>query len=254
MLLAIDIGNTNIVFGINQNNTWINHWRIQTDQLKTADEYEVIFRSLLTAGKICRTDISGIIFSSVVPSLVHPFREMVSGLFENATINLVNPDIYKRLPIKVLNPYQIGTDLVANAVAAFQKFGSNTMVIDFGTALTFTTIGSNAEILGVAIAPGLRTAVGALAGKTAQLPQIHIAPPPSVLGENTTHAIQSGIIFGYTGLVDSIIERTEAEIHQKLTVAATGGLSSVIAPLAKKVTIVEPMLTLEGLVQINSFI
>ncbi|MDX8338059.1 type III pantothenate kinase [Draconibacterium sp. IB214405] len=254
MLLAIDIGNTNIVFGINRNNEWINDWRIQTDQLKTADEYEVIFRSLLTAGKICRTDISGIIFSSVVPSLVHPFREMLSGLFENATINLVNPDIYKHLPIKVLNPYQIGTDLVANAVAAYQKFNSNTMVIDFGTALTFTTIGSNSEILGVAIAPGLRTAVGALAGKTAQLPQIHIAAPPSVLGENTTHAIQSGIIFGYTGLVESIIERTETEIGQTLTVVATGGLGSVIAPLTKKITTFEPMLTLDGLVQINSFI
>lgn len=254
MLLAIDIGNTNIVFGINQNDMWINHWRIQTDQLKTADEYEVIFRSLLTAGKICRTDISGIILSSVVPSLVHPFREMLSGLFEKATINLVNPDIYKKLPLKVLNPFEIGTDLVANAMAAFQKYDSNTMVIDFGTALTFTTIGGNAEILGVAIAPGLRTAVGALAGKTAQLPQIHITPPPSVLGENTIHAIQSGIIFGYTGLVESIIERTEAEIGQPLTVVATGGLGSVIAPLTKKVTSFEPMLTLEGLVQINSFI
>ncbi len=254
MLLAIDIGNTNIVFGINQNDEWINHWRIQTDQLKTADEYEVIFRSLLTAGKICRTEILGIIFSSVVPSLVHPFREMLSGLFEKAAINQVSPDTYKRLPIKVLNPFEIGTDLVANAMAAFQKFGGNTMVIDFGTALTFTTIGGNAEILGVAIAPGLRTAVGALAGKTAQLPQIHITPPPSVLGENTIHAIQSGIIFGYTGLVESIVERTEAEIGQKLTVVATGGLGSVIAPLTKKVTIVEPMLTLEGLVQINSFI
>ena len=254
MLLAIDIGNTNIVFGIYKEKEWINHWRIQTDQLKTADEYEVIFRSLLTAGKICRTKISRIILSSVVPSLVHPFREMLSGLFDNATINHLNPEIYDRLPIKILNPYEIGTDLVANATAAYQKYGNNTMVIDFGTALTFTTIGKNSAILGVAIAPGLRTAVGALAGKTAQLPQIHIAAPPSVLGENTTHAIQSGIIFGYTGLVDSMIERTEKELGVSLNVVATGGLSAVIAPLTKNINACEPMLTLEGLIQINSFI
>ncbi|KJF44428.1 type III pantothenate kinase [Draconibacterium sediminis] len=254
MLLAIDIGNTNIVFGIYKDKEWLNHWRIQTDQLKTADEYEVIFRSLLTAGKICRTEISRIILSSVVPSLVHPFREMLSGLFSNAVINHLNPDIYDRLPIKVLNPYQIGSDLVANATAAYQKYGNNTMVIDFGTALTFTTIGKNSAILGVAIAPGLRTAVGALAGKTAQLPQIHIAPPPSVLGENTIHAIQSGIIFGYTGLVDSMIERTEKEVGESLNVVATGGLSAVIAPLTKNIKFCEPMLTLEGLAQINSFI
>ena len=254
MLLAIDIGNTNIVFGIYKDEEWENHWRIQTDHLKTADEYEVIFRSLLTAGKICRTEISRIILSSVVPSLVHPFREMLSGLFDNAVINHLNPDIYDRLPINVLNPYEIGSDLVANATAAYQKYGNNTMVIDFGTALTFTTIGKDSAILGVAIAPGLRTAVGALAGKTAQLPQIHIAPPPSVLGENTIHAIQSGIIFGYTGLVDSMIERTEKELGESLNVVATGGLSAVIAPLTKNIKACEPMLTLEGLVQINSFI
>ncbi|WP_319591546.1 type III pantothenate kinase [uncultured Draconibacterium sp.] len=254
MLLAIDIGNTNIVFGIHNDKEWVNDWRIQTDHLKTADEYEVIFRSLLTAGKICRTDISRIIVSSVVPSLVHPFREMLSGLFDNAVINQVNPDIYDKLPVKVLNPFEIGSDLVANAMAAYQKYGNYTMVIDFGTALTFTTIGGKSEILGVAIAPGLRTAVGALAGKTAQLPQIHIAAPPSVLGENTIHAIQSGIIFGYTGLVDSMIERTEQEIGESITVLATGGLSAVIAPLTKKIKACEPMLTLEGLLQINTFI
>ena len=254
MLLAIDIGNTNIVFGIYDDKRWKNHWRIQTDQLKTADEYEVIFRTLLTAGKICRTSIEQIILSSVVPSLVHPFREMLSELFDNALLKQVNPEIYHQLPINVLNPYEIGADLVANATAAFQKYGTNTMVIDFGTALTFTTIGKNAEILGVAIAPGLQTAVGALSGKTAQLPQIHISAPPSVLGENTIHAIQSGIIFGYTGLVDSIITRTEAETGEALTVIATGGLSSVIAPLTKKITISEPMLTLDGLMHINSFI
>lgn len=254
MLLVIDIGNTNIVFGVYRENNWLNHWRIQTDHLKTADEYEVIFRSLLTAGKICRSDVEKIILSSVVPSLVRPFNEMLAQLFESAQLHTLNPDLYDKLPIKVLNPYEIGTDLVANAVAAHQRFGALTMVIDFGTALTFTTIGSDNEIAGVAIAPGLETAVGALAGKTAQLPQIHLIPPPSVLGTNTVHAIQSGIMYGYTGLVDSVIERTEQELKQKINVVATGGLSAVIAPLTRHIQHTDTMLTLKGLVHIAGLI
>jgi len=254
MFLLIDIGNTNIVFGVYERDKWLHHWRIQTDHLKTADEYEVIFRSLLTAGKICRSDVEKIVLSSVVPSLVRPFNEMLTRLFETAEIHTLNPNIYKKLPIKILNPYEIGTDLVANAVAAHHKFGNLTMVIDFGTALTFTTIGAESQIEGVAISPGLETAVIALAGRTAQLPQIHLTPPPSVLGTNTIHAIQSGIVFGYTGLVDSIIERTETELKQKINVVATGGLSAVIAPLTKNIQHTEPLLTLDGLVLIAGFI
>lgn len=254
MLLTIDIGNTNIVFGVNNQGDWLNHWRIQTDPLKTADEYEVIFRSLIDSGKTDLALIDRIILSSVVPSLMHPFNEMLSGLFSHAKIHLVLPDIYKYLPVKILNPYEIGTDLVANAVAAHHKYGKLTMVIDFGTALTFTTIGADSEIRGVAIAPGLGTAVNALAGKTAQLPQIHLVPPPSVLGENTIHAIQSGIIFGFTGLVESIITRTEKELKQELTVVATGGLSSVVAPLTTRIDKTELMLTLEGLALIAGFL
>jgi len=254
MLLAIDIGNTNIVFGVNESGHWKNHWRIQTDHLKTADEYEVIFRSLINAGKICKTDMREIILSSVVPSLVHPFIEMLKGLFPDGKQTIVSPEVYGKLPVKVLNPYQIGTDLVANSVAAFQKYGLLTTIIDFGTALTFKKKKKNAEIKGVAIAPGLQTAVAALAGKTAQLPEIHLTPPPSVLGENTIHAIQSGVVFGFTGLVDSIIERTQDELGEKLTVVATGGLSDVIQPLTKHIKTVEPLLTLDGLLEINAFV
>jgi len=254
MLLAIDIGNTNIVFGIFEENICNDHWRIQTDTLKTADEYAVIFRSILKAGKICRSKINSLIVSSVVPSLVHPFKEMLNELFPEVQQEFLQPEIYPKLPIRVLNPYQIGSDLVANAVAAVENYGNNTMVIDFGTALTFTTIDKNNKIAGVAIAPGLRTAVAALAGNTAQLPQIHLTPPPSVLGENTTHAIQAGIVYGYAGLVDSIIERTENELTEKLTVIATGGLSSVIVPLTKNIKKVDTMLTLQGLSIINSII
>lgn len=254
MLFVIDIGNTNIVFGVKNETGWINSWRIQTDPQKMADEYEVIFRSLLTSEENLLGKIRHIVFSSVVPSLVHPFLDMLKVICNDAEIIVVGPEIYPKLPIKILNPYQIGSDLVCNALAAFHKYGNLTTVIDFGTALTFTTIGKNSEILGVAIAPGLQTAVSALAGKTAQLPQIHLTPPPSVLGENTIHAIQSGIMFGYAGLVDSIIERTEAEIGEKLIVVATGGLSSVISPLTKHIKTIEPLLTLDGLALIKSYL
>jgi type III pantothenate kinase len=127
------------------------------------------------------------------------------------------------------------------------------MVIDFGTALTFTTIGEKGKILGVAIAPGMNTVVNALAGKTAQLPRIHLVPPPSVLGQNTMHAIQAGIVLGYSGLVDSIIKRTETELAQKLTVVATGGLSTVMAPLIPAIHYIEPFLTLDGLKLVRDY-
>lgn len=253
MLLAVDIGNTNIVFGIYNTGHWVKHWRIQTDALKTADEYEVIFNSLLFSGEIDKANISKIVVCSVVPTLVGPFTEMLSGLVGKNPM-LISPEIYPSLPIKILNPNQIGTDLVANAVAAFSKFGNFTMVIDFGTALTFTTIGRESEISGVAIAPGLQTAMGSLAGKTAQLPFVHLAPPPSVLGDNTIHAIQSGIIYGYTGLVDFIIGKTEQELNHKLNVVATGGLSSVIAPLSQNIKHIDKMLTLEGLRIMSSLV
>jgi type III pantothenate kinase len=254
LMLAIDIGNTNIVFGVTESGEWKNHWRIQTDQLKTADEYEVIFRSLLNGGNVGNTAITQIVLSSVVPSLVQPFSEMLKGLFPKGKQIILNPDLYDHLPVKVHNPYEIGADLVANAVAAFEKYGTLTTVIDFGTALTFTTIDKNAEIKGVAIAPGLKTAVSALAGKTAQLPQIRLTPPPSVLGDNTVHAIQAGVVFGFIGLIDSIVERTQKELNEKLNIVATGGLSSSIAPLTKSIKTIEPLLTLDGLYHINKFV
>ncbi len=253
MLLAIDIGNTNIVFGIHSESEWISNWRIQTDPEKTADEYEVIFRTLISNGQVLPDQITAVVLSSVVPPLVRPFTEMISG-FLNITPIVVGPEMYDKLPIGVLNPYQIGSDLVANSLAAFNKFGEYSMVVDFGTALTFTTIGLKGMIIGVAIAPGMNTVVNALAGKTAQLPRVHLVPPPSVLGQNTVHAIQSGIVFGYVGLVDSIISRTESELNHKLTVVATGGLSTVMAPLVPAIRHIEPLLTLDGLYLVKSYI
>jgi len=252
MLLVIDIGNTNIVFGIHDRNDWVSHWRIQTDHEKTADEYEVIFRTLISNGQVSPAELTTVVLSSVVPTLVQPFIDMLNNLLGIQPI-ILGPEIYDKLPIEVLNPYQIGSDLVANSLAAYSLFGEFTMVIDFGTALTFTTIGKSGKILGVAIAPGMNTVVNALAGKTAQLPRIHLVPPPSVLGQNTIHAMQAGIVLGYSGLVDAIIKRTEAELGEKITVVATGGLSTVMAPLIPTIQHIEPLLTLNGLKLVSEY-
>ena len=253
MILAIDIGNSNIVFGIYSEDKWQHVWRIQTDAHKTADEYEVIFRSLLSNGNFRRDQIKKTVLSSVVPSLNREFKTMLARLTESPLI-IVSPGIYEKLPLKILNPFEIGSDLVANATAAYSRFGQLCMVIDFGTALTFTTIADDGTILGVAIAPGLRTAVKALSGNTAQLPVVELAAPPSVLGTNTVHAIQSGIIIGYNGLVDRIIERTMQAVNKKMKIVATGGLAGTFAPQCTGIDLVDENLTLEGLQIIGTLV
>jgi len=253
MILTIDIGNTNIVFGVAGQNEWVKIWRIQTDKLKTADEYEVIFRSLFESSKIDYSEVSRTVLSSVVPSLIRPFMEMLNNLLEGSLL-LVEPSIYERLPITIIDPYEIGTDLVADATAAFMGYSGPSMVIDFGTALTFTTISRTGEIQGVAIAPGLLTALKSLTGNTAQLHDVPLDAPPSVLGKNTVHAIQSGIILGFAGLVDTIISRTEDELGEKLTVIATGGLSSVLKNVSSRIEIIDENLTLDGLKQIAKYV
>ena len=253
MLLVFDIGNTNIVFGVNDQSGWGKIWRIQTDPGKTADEYEVLVRSLFSSGGIIESNIQKVVISSVVPSLTGAFEEMIRNFLSLETL-VVDPRIFDRLPIKILNPYEIGSDLVANAVAAYNQHQGPCMIVDFGTALTFTTISSDGEILGVAIAPGLQTAVKSLAGNTAQLPRVQLIKPPSVLGKNTVHAIQSGIVHGYCGLVDYMIKKTEEETKLKLKVIATGGLAPVIAPQIDSIHYIEENLTLEGLKMIAELI
>jgi type III pantothenate kinase len=246
MILTIDIGNTNIVFGVSSQNEWLKIWRIQTDTSKTADEYEVIFRSLFASSGIPKKEIAKTILSSVVPSLIRPFNEMLT-LFIGHTPLLVGPSVYPKLPIEILSPDEIGTDLVADATAAFIRYGGPCMVVDFGTALTFTTVSKSGRILGVAIVPGLQTALKSLTGNTAQLRDVQLVAPPSVLGGNTVHAIQAGLVLGFAGLVDSIVGRTEEELSEKLTVIATGGLATVLHNISARIQIIDQNLTLDGL-------
>lgn len=253
MILAIDIGNTNIVFGVESQDEWLNIWRIQTDSLKTADEYEVIFRSLFSVANIDVSKITKTIISSVVPKLVGTFGEMLNRLLGQFPV-MLEPSIYSKLPIQVLNPLEIGSDLVADATAAFIGYKLPCVVIDFGTAITFTTISQSGEILGVAIAPGLQTALKSLTQNTAQLYDVQLVNPHSVLGKNTRHAIQSGIVIGFAGLVDSMINQIEKELDEKPTVIATGGLANVLQDISSGIQLIDQNLTLDGLKYISGLI
>ncbi|MGI9544853.1 MAG: type III pantothenate kinase [Cyclobacteriaceae bacterium] len=246
MLLAIDIGNSNIVFGVHDRNEWVAHWRIHTVIEKTSDEYEVLLRGLFQRDGIVLEKVTGVVISSVVPYIVPRIRVLIKKLLQQDPL-VIGPEVYHQLPVQVLNPTEIGSDLVCNAVAAFQSFPGSCIIVDFGTALTFTTILSSGKIAGVAIAPGLKTAVGSLTEKTALLPSIELSPPPSPLGKNTVEAIQSGVVFGYVGLIESLLLRTESEIRDTVTVIATGGLSGVMRPLIKRIDHLAPHLTLDGL-------
>jgi len=242
MLLAIDIGNSNIAFGIYHKDGWKGHWRLNTIANKTSDEYEVLFKSLLpNTGHIKR-----VVVSSVVPSLKHTFDRMIRRMFGFQPM-FVHPGLVTGLRVLIDNPHEIGPDLLANAVAGYHKFGSSCIIVDFGTALSVTVVGQDGDILGVSIAPGLESAMKALSGNTAQLPFVELSAPASVIGKNTIHAIQSGIVFGYVGLVESLVDRIKKELSQDMKVVATGGLAEVIATHTGVFDELEPWLTLDGL-------
>lgn len=246
MLLAIDIGNTDIVFAINVKDEWVYHWRERSDVDKLSETFAFNLRNQFLEQDLVINDVRKIVISSVVPALTPVITNMMTMVFNHKPL-IVGSDIYSQLSITTNNPKEIGTDLVANAAAAFHKYHDFCVIIDFGTALTFTTIDDHGTILGVSIAPGLKTAMKCLSGNTAQLPEIPLILPESVLGKDTVHALQAGILHGYIGLVENMITKINAEVGRSFKVIATGGLSSVLIPLHKSFDEICPLLTLEGL-------
>ncbi|MEN7551345.1 type III pantothenate kinase [Rapidithrix thailandica] len=246
MDLVIDIGNTNIVYGIYDQNRWVHQWRVETDIQQDELYYGMHLRSLFLEYGIKLNAIQYIGLSSVVPPLTEVISGMVAKLLGSDVV-VMGPEVYKCIPLHIENIYEIGSDLVANAVAAFTKFQQHCLVVDFGTALTFTTVSDEPAILGVAIAPGLKTAMRALSTSTAKLPDVELELPSSVLGRNTEHALQAGVLIGFTGLVEKMIERTRQELPVACKVVATGGLSSVLTPLHQQFDLIDPHLTLEGI-------
>jgi len=248
LILAVDIGNSNIALGV-YDQRWVHHWRLSTVANKTADEYAIQLQSLFANEKITLNAVKQIVMSSVVPPLTATFQQMLTRLTQQQPL-VINTSLRTGLSIATDHPPELGTDLLANAVAGHQLIKKDCVVVDFGTALSVVTVSQAGEIQGVSIAPGLESAMKALSTNTAQLPFVPLVPPPSVLGKNTTHAIQSGIVLGYVGLVEGLVSRIEKELGRSVEVVATGGLAEVIAPLTSRFSRVEPWLTLDGLRQI----
>lgn len=246
MLLAIDIGNTDIVFALNNKDQWIHHWREKSDISRLPGSFALNLKNHFLENDLNTSRVKTVVLSSVVPALTTIIHNMIGVVFGFEPL-VVGPDIYDRITIKTNNPQEIGTDLVANAAAAYARTKDYCIVVDFGTALTFTTINNRAQILGVAIAPGLKTAMKSLSGNTARLPEIPLELPASVLGKNTVHAMQAGILHGYVGLVTGMIDNIRNELARPCQVIATGGLSAILTPLHSYFDEINPLLTLDGL-------
>ncbi len=254
MNIAIDIGNSNIVTGIFSKGIWQHIWRIQTHSSGEAlPFYESRFNDLFLENDIELGEIKNVIISSVVPDknqVIDQLFRLIYGL----KVHWINSQIYPKLPIGIHNPLEIGTDLVSNALAAHLGYQKNCIIVDFGTALTFTTLTETGNIIGVSIVPGLITAIKTLSSKTAQLPEVIFSPPASALGHNTTTAIQSGIYHGYTGLVTHIVKTLKEELKAPYMVIATGGLANQIHSLDALFDEKNPHLTLDGIMAMLTYI
>lgn len=247
MLLAIDLGNTNIKYGVFDGDKMVASFRVSSRISRTADEYGSVLVGLLSDRGIKKGDIDGIIFSSVIPALNYTICHMCEYFFGISPL-IVGPGIKTGLNIKADNPKEVGADIIVNSVSAYNKYGGPVIVIDFGTATTFDIINGQGELMGVVISPGIKTSLEGLATKTAQLPMVELDAPKTVIGKNTKHCMQAGIIFGFAGLVENIIRKIKKELKvDEIKVVATGGLGEIIAKEVGLISIVDRTLTLDGL-------
>jgi type III pantothenate kinase len=247
MLLVIDVGNTNIVMGVYDGRKLVGSWRVRTERNTTADEFDVLATSLFLQAGLEIKSIERTIISSVVP----PMAPILDGFCRKrigSGPQWVNAKSYKRMPILYSNPAEVGADRIVNSVAAYEKYKTSLIVIDFGTATTFDAISGKGEYLGGAISPGIMIASESLFQRASKLPRVEIfTPPQNVIGKDTAESIQSGIIFGYAGLVDGIVARMKKEMGGATKVIATGGLAGLMFKVAESIEAVEGDLTLEGL-------
>ena len=246
MLLSIDIGNTNIVMGVYKGDILIEHWRLKTDSYRTTNEYWVIFNSLYEFSHITPSDIQGVIVSSVVPTLTDALKELCLKYFHIDPL-FVESGIKTGMPIVMDSPKEVGADRIVNAIAAYDRFKSSCIVVDFGTATTFDIISNQGEYLGGVITPGIEISAEALFAKTAKLPRVEFEKPRQVVGKNTIDSIKSGIVNGYTSLVDGVVERIFKEQGYECPVISTGGCCNIIAQNSSTIQVVDELLTLKGL-------
>lgn len=246
MLLVFDVGNTNMVVGIYENENLIKSWRISTDRDKTTDEYGMLVANLFNHSGIKLTDVTAIAISSVVPPVMPALERMCQVYFDIPPL-VVGPGVKTGMPIKYDNPKEVGADRIVNAVAAFHHYGGPLIIVDFGTATTFCAISKGGEYLGGAIAPGIGISTEALFTRANKLPKIELIKPKGAICKNTVSSMQAGIIFGFVGQVDEIVTRMKAELGQQAFVLATGGLAELITQESKTIQKIDPNLTLEGL-------
>jgi type III pantothenate kinase len=248
MLLVIDIGNTQTVIGVYDGKHLVKDWRIRTERRTTEDEFNILASNLFSEGNISSNKINKTIISCVVPPMVTILDSFCRKYLGHAPHWVDATSAASTLPIRYKNPSEVGADRIVNAIAAFQKYQTSLVVIDFGTATTFDSISEKGEYLGGAISPGIMIASEALFMKASKLPRVEIfVPPKSVIGKDTASSIQSGIIFGYAGLVDGMVRRMKIEMGTNPRVIATGGLAELICQVSETIEVVEPSLTLEGL-------
>ena len=246
MLLAIDIGNTNIVLGLYQGKKLITHWRLATQAERTADEYGVIIAQLIDyAGYRCN-QISAIAVSCVVPPMLTTAQELAQKFFKIEPL-IVGPGIKTGMPILYESTKDVGADRIVNGIAAYEKYHDTCIIVDFGTATTIDLISKKGEYVGGAIAPGLSISLEALIQRASKLPRIEVVKPKEVVGRNTINSIQAGIFYGYVGLVDGIVKRIQEQQGLRAKVVATGGLAPLVASECSSISEVDEFLTLEGL-------
>lgn len=249
MLLAIDVGNTNIVLGVFQGTELIRSWRLQTLRDRTADELGLAVDGLFVHGKIDRTRIEGVVLGSVVPPLTNTVVGMLWKYFERTPL-VVDPASNSGMPILYSNPSEVGADRIVNAIAAFEQYGGDgrpLIVCDFGTATTLDAVSGKGEYLGGAICPGVTISADALFQRAARLPRIEVRKPATVIGRTTIGAMESGLFFGYVGMVEGLVRRMDVELGGNAVCVATGGLAVVIAPETQLFQHVDVELTLQGL-------
>ncbi|GAA5082887.1 type III pantothenate kinase [Thermocatellispora tengchongensis] len=251
MLLTIDVGNTHTVLGLFEGDEVIEHWRIATDARRTADEIAVVLQGLLAQSPLLKNaDISGIAICSTVPSVLNEMREMCRRYYGDVPAVVVEPGVRTGVPVRMDNPKEVGSDRIVNALAAIHLFGGPCVIVDFGTAISFDAVSAKGEYVGAVTAPGIGISVDALANAGAQLHKVELIRPRSVIAKNTVEALQSGIIYGFAGQVDGIVERMAAELADDpddVTVVATGTHAPLVAAEARSVDVHEPWLTLIGL-------